>query len=219
MKKFIIILVVFVLLMIGAAVLYGKLSTEYAPDQLTGQAEAPVEEEITVEEETVAEEETAVEEEPPKGSPAVDFIVYDEDGNQVHLFDYIGKPLVLNFWASWCGPCKMEMPFFQEKYEELGEDVQFLMVNMTGGSRETKERAVKLIRESEYTFPVLYDLDSYAAYVYSVYSLPTTLFLDAEGYVIAMVNGSINGEILQQGIDMIFPREHTENMTGGVENE
>ena len=219
MKKIIIILLVFVLIMIGAAVLYGKLSTEYAPDQLTGQEEAPEEEEIPVEEETVAEEEAAVEEEPPKGSPAVDFIVYDEDGNQVHLFDYIGKPLVLNFWASWCGPCKMEMPFFQEKYEELGEDVQFLMVNMTSGSRETKERAVKLIQKSEYTFPVLYDLDSYAAYVYSVYSLPTTLFLDAEGYVIAMANGSIKGEILQRGIDMIFPREHTENMTGGVENE
>ena len=58
---------------------------------------------------------------------------------------FIGKPIALNFWASWCGPCQMEMPDFHEKYLQLGEKVNFLMINMTTG-RETQESAILLLR-------------------------------------------------------------------------
>ena len=78
---------------------------------------------------------------------APDFTVYDLDGNPVSLSDYFGKPIVLNFWASWCGPCKMELPDFQETYDELGGDVQFLIVNLTDGSRETVETASAYLKE------------------------------------------------------------------------
>ncbi|MBQ4347432.1 MAG: TlpA family protein disulfide reductase, partial [Firmicutes bacterium] len=87
---------------------------------------------------------------------APDFTVYDSEGNAVMLSDFIGKPIVLNFWASWCGPCKMEMPEFNEAYAELGEDIQFLMVNVTTG-RETQESASAFIEENGYSFPVFYD--------------------------------------------------------------
>ena len=109
----------------------------------------------------------------------------------------------MNFWASWCGPCQMEMPDFQAKYEELGSEVQFLMINMTGG-RETLDSAQKFIAEQGYTFPVFYDTDSDAAVTYGAYSLPTTYFIDAEGNAVAQATGAINGEILQTGIDMIY---------------
>ena len=56
---------------------------------------------------------------------APDMTVYDRDGKEVHLSDYIGKPIVLNFWASWCGPCQMEMPDFNEKYQELEKKYSF----------------------------------------------------------------------------------------------
>ena len=96
---------------------------------------------------------------------APDFTVYDLDGNAVQLSDFIGKPIVLNFWASWCGPCQMEMPDFHEKYLQLGEKVNFLMINMTTG-RETQESAIAFIEKNDYSFPIFYDMQSDAAMTY-----------------------------------------------------
>ena len=152
---------------------------------------------------TEAMEPTAPEQSQAETFPAPDFTVYDLAGNPVRLSDGFGKPLVLNFWASWCGPCQMEMPDFQEKYLELGEEVTFLMINMTDGSRETVEKAASFIQSAGYSFPVFYDTTVEAAIAYQVYSLPTTYFLDANGSVIAHATGAINKETLQKGIDMI----------------
>ena len=109
----------------------------------------------------------------------------------------------MNFWASWCGPCKSEMPDFNEAYAELGEDIHFLMVNMTDGSRETLETARSYVEEQGFSFPVYYDTDYSAAVAYSVYSLPSTYFIDADGNAVARAAGAIDRETLQQGIDMI----------------
>ena len=98
----------------------------------------------------------------------------------------------------------MEMPDFNEKYLEIGEEVQFLIINMTDGSRETVETASAFIAEQGYSFPVFYDTDQDAAATYGVYSLPTTYFIDEEGNVIAQATGAIDEETLQQGIDMII---------------
>lgn len=186
-KKTVIILVLaFVLLLAGAYTMYKKLSSSVAPNLL--QEDKNTQEDETEENEKVL---------------APDFTVYDKDGEAVKLSDYVGKPIVLNFWASWCGPCKMEMPDFQAKYEDSGSEIQFLMVNMTDGSRETQESAEEFISDEGYTFPVLYDLDYNAATVYGVYSLPTTYFIDSEGYAIAQAKGALSAETLEQGIDMI----------------
>ena len=164
-RTFLIIVLVFVLLIGGAAVLYRQLGQSMDAEQLSAQT---------------AQQEDQKDSEVEQKAKAPDFTVYDANGNEVHLSDYAGKPIVLNFWASWCGPCQMEMPDFHEKYLEMGEEIHFLMVNMTGG-RETLESAKEFITEKEYTFPVFYDTDADAASAYSVYSLPTTYFIDAEG--------------------------------------
>ncbi len=133
--------------------------------------------------------------------PAIDFTVYDMNGNAVKLSDYFGKPIVLNFWASWCAPCKMEMPDFNAKYEELEGEVVFLMINVTGV--DTVEDAKKVITDNGYTFPVFFDTDSQAKNAYGITAFPTTYFIDAEGYLIAYARGAISAETLQEGIDMI----------------
>ena len=189
-KTVLVLLLAFVLLLGGAYLLYTRLEGSVNTYQLSAQ-------------ETRAPDGTAASE-TPGPVPAPDFTVYDEAGNEVHLSDYLGKPVVVNFWASWCGPCRMEMPEFQEKHLELGGEVQLLVINMTGG-RETVETARDFIAGQGYTFPVLYDTEGDAAVTYGAYALPTTYFIDAEGYAIAQARGAINSETLQAGIDMIYP--------------
>lgn len=157
---------------------------------------------VTEPAETEPTETEPAETEPARTEPkAMDFTVYDENGNAVKLSDHFGKPIVLNFWASWCAPCKREMPDFNEKHLEHSGEVQFLMVNLTG--YDTVEDAKAVIEANGYSFPVLYDIDSEAASVYGVTSFPTTYFIDAEGYLIAYAKGAISADTLQEGIDMI----------------
>lgn len=136
---------------------------------------------------------------------APNLFIYDADGNQVRLSDFEGKPVVLNFWASWCEPCKAEMSGFQEAYEAHGDDIHFLMVNMTDGTQETMETASAYIAKEGFTFPVYYDTNSLAAIFYGIRSIPATFFIDAEGYIVTYVDTAISKDALQQGIEMILP--------------
>ena len=197
---------VFVLVLGGAYTLYGRLSQGLEHNQLkveSPQSQAAGSSSQGAESGQTADSAQAAE---PEKVLAPDFTVYDAEGNPVQLYDYIGKPLVVNFWASWCGPCQMEMPHFEDKYQELGDEVQFLMINMTDGGRETVDSASVFIAEKGYTFPVLYDTDSNAALTYGAYSLPTTYFIDADGYAVAQATGAIDADTLQQGIDLIAPK-------------
>lgn len=217
-KILLITVLVFSLVLSGAYILYHKLGQELAPDQLavheqviqepsatkTASSQEVSEDSGSASEDQTSNDSSAASEQEPALTPAPDFTVFDKDGNEVKLSSYIGKPIVLNFWASWCGPCQMEMPDFQEKYLELGENVHFLMINMTDGSRETVDTASEFIEEKGYTFPVFFDKDGNASITYGAYSLPTSYFINAEGYVVAQATGAIDGATLQRGIDMIY---------------
>ena len=219
----------------GAYVLYNNLSKTYAPgsnlsampgaddseilssgetDVLNPEPSAEASDTVSApdktknESETEPDEETAADESSEQEKYAApDFTVYDLGGTPHKLSDYAGKPVVLNFWASWCGPCKSEMPEFDEAYARYGENVNFLIVNLTDGSSETVESASSYIDKNGYTFPVYYDTDIDAAMKYGVTSIPATYFIDAEGYLAAYGIGALDGATLEKGIGMIYTAE------------
>ena len=201
-KTLVLLVLAFVIVLAGAYLLYDRLGSQYAPDQLAVES-TPVPADTAESTADSGDTQQTAEDAEAQRTAAPDFTAYDADGNAVQLSDYFGKPLVLNFWASWCGPCKSEMPAFQQAYERE-DGVQFLLVNMTGG-RETQADAEALLAQEGYTFPVLFDLDLDAAMTYGVTALPTTYFLDAEGNLVAWAQGAINEQTLQQGLDMIRP--------------
>ena len=193
-----IMILVFVLLIGGAYVLYNQLGSRMDMPQLATQSGQAQDEAGDNQAEAGESEDKA------ESALAPDFTVYDLNGNPVKLSDYRGKPVVLNFWSSRCGPCLMEMPDFQEAYEDLGEEIHFLMVNVTDGSWDTVDSASAFIAENNYTFPVFYDTDISAASAYGVSSLPTTYFIDAEGNGVAYGMGAMDMDTLMSGIEMIL---------------
>ncbi len=135
---------------------------------------------------------------------APDFTMATADGETVSFSQLHGKPVVLNFWASTCGPCQQEMPGFQSAFDEYGSQVQFAMVDVVGFNGETEDRAKRFIAEREYTFPVFFDREGNASIEYGLTSIPRTFFIDAEGYVIAMGSGMLDESALQRGIAMLL---------------
>ena len=198
-KSLILTLIVLLVVLGAAAVLYPKLSAGIQPQQLaTTATTAPTEAaEEEVPEETQPETTESTEPEPVS---APDFTVQDWDGNEVHFSDYVGKPIVLNFWAHWCGPCQTEMPEFNAAYERLGGEVTFLMVHEGAAVDDGKAK----VTEGGYTFPVVFDVDGSAGSIYGITAYPTTIFIDAEGNLQAYYMGAMDGELLQQGIDLIY---------------
>ena len=135
---------------------------------------------------------------------APDFTVLDTEGNEVKLSELFGKPIVINFWASWCPPCKSEMPEFDKVYAELGEDVTFMMVDLVDGRRETIESGAAYIAEQGYSFPVYFDAMGEASYGYGIQAIPTTLFIDKDGFVVTGAQGAIDEQTLRRGIEYII---------------
>ena len=194
-KGIVVALVLFVTMLGGAFFLYDKLTDEYDPSQMIVADSGEMSGEVEKGAEDAQRYEKII---------APDFTVYDLEGNAVKLSDFYGKPLIINFWASWCGPCQMEMPEFQAAYDEYGDEINFVIVNMTDGSRETVESASDYIEDSGYNFPVYYDTDMDAAATYGVYTLPVTYFADSEGYLIAHAKSMLTSEMMAQGIGMIY---------------
>ena len=226
-------LAVLILLVAGAGIAYTALKDQVdapsALDQMTQTADGSeegrddtaeesdavedgtAEEGGAVEEDSTAEEDGVVEADDASSQrqQAVDFTVFDAEGQEVKLSDFFGKPVVVNFWATWCGYCKQEMPDFQEVYEKYKDQVHFLMIQSTDGSRETKEMGEAYIQEEGYSFPVYYDENREAVYVYSVYSLPTTILLDAEGRVAAYNPGLVEKEPLTAAIETLLEEQES----------
>ena len=187
-QKLLLLVALFLIVMVAAGVGYNALKADNTPEQLSTQP--------------------TTQEQPndqPQDFSAPDFTVVDISGKEYKLSGFVGKPIVLNFWASWCGPCKMEMPDFQKAYETYGDRIHFVMVNLTDGSGETVKTASDFIASTGYTFPVYFDTLSDAAMTYGVNAVPVTYFIDSSGQLVAYGQGALDAWTLQSGIDMILP--------------
>ena len=223
--KTILIVLLLVVVIGGAGIGYNYLSKNYKDKQKDEKTsvEATTEEvtEDNIKEKTddstvgqseteVATEESSKEEKTEEGSgsdeqtaTAPDFKFLNMDGEEVHLSDFFGKPVVLNFWATWCGPCQMEMPYFDTAYKKYSEDINFLFIDLTDGSRDTVESAKAFVDEKGFSFPIGFDTEYDGAYTYAVSSIPMTFFIDKDGVIQAYQIGTIDEGVLNEQLELL----------------
>jgi len=133
-----------------------------------------------------------------------DFVVYDEAGNKVTLSEQMGKPIIINIWATWCGPCQSELPYFDEAIKEYGDRINFMMIDQTDGVKDTVESVKEFMKDNGYEFPVLYDLELSASIACQASGIPLTLFIDKDGNVKAQKKGALKKDSLDLYIKMLM---------------
>jgi cytochrome c biogenesis protein CcmG, thiol:disulfide interchange protein DsbE len=144
---------------------------------------------------------------PQVGFLAPDFTLNDIDGDAVALSSLRGQPVVLNFWASWCPPCKAEMPALQAV--SLAYEGQAVVLAVNAANQDLSANALAFLSQNSLTFPVLFDRDGTAQRLYSVQSLPTTFFIDAVGKIRDLVVGGPMTEAgLRSRIDALLEETH-----------
>lgn len=144
---------------------------------------------------------------PGNRNAAPDFTVTDGGGNRVSTADLSGKPVILNFWATWCPPCRGELPAFDKLYRQYGNEVSFMMIDLTDGYRETVEGVKKFISENGYTFPVYYDTEGSAAEAYNVSSIPFTVAVGRNGNIVGTHLGAMSEAALEKLIKTVKEAE------------
>ena len=138
---------------------------------------------------------------------ALDFTLYDQYGNTHTLSEYKGKTVFLNIWATWCPPCKQEMPYIEELYKEYNlnkEDVVILgLASPYFGKEGSKEDIKEFLNSNKYTFPVVFDENADLIYSYGIQAFPTTFVIDKEGYIAQYVPGGMTKEIMKTLIESV----------------
>ena len=178
----------------GVYILYNGLKEEYKEKEVETTAVTTT----IIEEENPATEKTLFY--PQDVIKAEDFLAYDIDGNEVKLSDCYGKPIVINFWSTWCNHCKVELPLFEKAYKE-NPDITFIMVNLTAA--DDVELVESLIEKNGYTFTVWLDKDADATVKYGVSSIPATYFIDKDGNVVNHTVGEMDENTLEKRLEMI----------------
>ena len=147
----------------------------------------------------------------PNAIPAPTFTLTDQYGNVHNLEDYQGKTVFLNFWATWCPPCRQEMPDIQKVYEEYGYNKDDLIVLGIAGPNMGNEGSIDeitaFLEDNGYTFPVVFDETGFVFYYYGISAYPTTFMIDVNGNVFGYAQGELTRDIMDSIIDQTMRME------------
>lgn len=142
-------------------------------------------------------EKTQVDKTEEKKERATDFSLQTTDGKTIRLSDYRGKKVILNFWATWCPPCKAEMPHMQKFYEAHHDEVEVIAVNLT--SLDNGNAALeKFIQDYKLSFTIPLDRDGEVGNQYKAYTIPTSYLIDADGFIEQKIIGPMNEEMMEE---------------------
>ncbi|HEY4554270.1 MAG TPA: TlpA disulfide reductase family protein [Bacillaceae bacterium] len=137
-----------------------------------------------------------------EGDIPPDFELETIDGTPVKLSDYKGKKVILNFWATWCPPCKAEMPHMEKFYKDKAKDlkVEIIAVNLTKAERGSNrhEKIKNFIKEYGLTFPIPLDVDGKVGETYQTYTIPTSYIIDSKGLVAKKIIGPMDEEMMEK---------------------
>lgn len=196
------------MILMGVLMFTGKMNafTGYLSGGTNANLESQEETEKESEDASEDKEENKEEESKETVVPAIDFTLKDQFGNEHTLSDYKGKTVFLNFWATWCGPCRSEMPDIQKLYETYDTEgdnaVIILGVAAPGLGQEKDEAGIKaFLDENGYTYPTLMDTTGDLFSEYGISSFPTTFMIDREGNVFGYVSGALNEDMMKNIIE------------------
>lgn len=159
--------------------------SEELPDQEMGEAVLPEESEG-----------------PPKIS-VMDGELVSRDGETVRISDFTDKPMVINFWATWCVYCKKELPYFNKAVQKYGDQVNFLFITELASGRETKERVEEFLNSHDYDIPVYYDVSGDVTTVYQVPAYPATVFVK-DKQIVEAFPGAVSEDIMDEMIQSLL---------------
>ena len=210
MKKTIIALMLAAALLLSLAACGGTAPSEETTAETQAGTWPDTETETVIEAETSAQTDTptAASAAPPRsvtvglkaGQQAPDFTLSQPGGGSATLSDLRGKPVVLNFYTTWCGPCLNEMPDFQAIYEEYGDRIRVLGVS----SGEATATVDAFLARAGYTYPMAYDPDGTVSALYKIQAIPQTWVLGADGVIVEYIYGGTNAQRLRQALDKAF---------------
>ncbi|MCZ0755729.1 TlpA family protein disulfide reductase [Anoxybacillus sp. J5B_2022] len=130
------------------------------------------------------------------GDTAPDFVLKTLNDEQIRLSQLRGKPVIINFWATWCPPCQREMPDLEKFYNDYKQHVEFLSVNLT--SQDSREKVAPFLQQYGITFPVVLDTKGKILKLYNIQTIPTTYILDKNGVIRKKVLGPLTYKQLQE---------------------
>ncbi|GAB4579698.1 MAG: TlpA disulfide reductase family protein [Anaerolineales bacterium] len=132
---------------------------------------------------------------PRAGFAAPDFTLPTPDGETITLSELRGRPVIVNLWASWCGPCRAEMPALQRIYETY-QDTGLVILAVNATQQDSEAAALAFVAEHGLTFPILLDVDGEASHLYELRALPSTYFIRPDGTIEEVVLGGPMAEAL-----------------------